>query len=98
MGIESGPSSYSRQSERMQLPLRDDVIKAAIVDPEQSKALYSWDKVIWLRGAIAVDLGRDPSEILNAELTARYIEGGKFEWDPAVAKAVRKYLRYNGFL
>ena len=99
MGIESGGRSYSEPSrpEKPQLSRQDLLIRASILNPEDSKTLFEANPVAWIRGAIGVDTERGASEISDRELFLRYIEGGKVEWDRTVVKSVRRYLKGRGF-
>ncbi len=47
--------------------------------------------------AITLDTQREASEITDRELFVKYNNGGQFEWDPFVAKAVRSHLAKMGF-
>lgn len=72
-------------------------IQNMLATPEGSEALYTADKILWIRGAISIDTGRRVSAITDDELYMRYMEYGKIEWDPHVAQAVRQYLRSKGY-
>lgn len=94
--MEKGSASFDRP-ERIELPYSDDVIATSVRDPETSRRLLETDAVIWLRGAIGLDTERGASEISDRELLHRYNQGGRFEWDPFVTKAVRFHLKSLGF-
>lgn len=63
----------------------------------ESDLPFNIDGVIWLKGAIALDTDRDPSQVSNTELARRYYAGGRFEWDPKIVKQVKRYLKTLGF-
>lgn len=73
------------------------IIRASILDEEASRVLFEANPITWLRGAIGVDTQRGASEITDRELLAKYVEGGRFEWNPYVAKSVGSYLKNQGF-
>ena len=72
-------------------------VERRMAHSEEREGLLNVDPVIWLRGAIALDTQRHPSGITNQELAHRYSAGGRFEWDPHIAKNVKRYLRSLGF-
>jgi len=98
MGTESGPSSWEELVERVELPVSDEVLRYAVVDPEASAVLFAKDPVLWLRSTIGFDTERGASCVTDVELARRHSEGGFYEWAPKVAQAVRAYLVSRGFV
>lgn len=94
---------YKSHREQVESPeqrrtrLEDERIRSTILDPEASADLFNADPIAWLKGAIGVDTERGASEVSDRELMGRYVEGGRFEWDPLVAKRVASYLKSKGF-
>lgn len=51
----------------------------------------------WLRNEIAQGSHRQPGEVTDEELVARYVRYGNAEWEPRVAEDVRVYLSKKGY-
>lgn len=94
---EKMPGNHSIERVMPPLGLEDAIIRTHTRDPEAATILYQADPVTWLKGAIGLDTGRGASEITDRELMIRYVGGGRFEWDPQVAKKVASYLKDQGF-
>lgn len=86
-GVESDP-----EAER-----RDALIASALRNPEASNDLFIASPIDWLKGAIGLVTQRRVSKVSDRELMVRYVEGGKYEWDPELAKRVAAYLKSQGF-
>lgn len=104
MSIEGGRSFDSRPTRPIESPeavrarLEDARIRGLLANPESSAKLYETDKISWIKGSIGLDTERGASAISDEELMARYMEGGKVEWDPLVKKGVRAYLKQKGYI
>jgi hypothetical protein len=97
MSIEVPKLFGEDDTPRIELSRPDAVIAEMVLDPEGSRLLHEHDPITWLRGAIAVDTHRTASEITDATLYEAYSEGGRFEWDPLLAKNVATYLASKGY-
>ena len=81
----------------LDLGYSDEELKAAVVDPEGSLALWRDDATTWLRAAVAVGEGSEPSQVTDTQLFNKFTEGRLDEWDPTLTAPVTAHLRDEGF-
>lgn len=95
--MESGRFESYRTPAQIDAQREDVRIRAAFTTPEGRAKLFAENPVTWLKGAIGLQTERGASEVPDRELMVRYVEGGRFEWNPEVARAVATYLKSRGF-